>query len=251
MKSFNWKKKSIPAVMFILILSLTGCGVSLSDEQNRLIAEYAADLLLEYDKDYQDRYNNTADLNEEEPVAATTENSMTEDVTEDSESDTESTTEESSTEASSTVEESIKDSEVDIAEIVGISDISILYNDCMFLERYPSLDSDGSFIYLEADEGYKLVVVKFDIENTSSQAVAVDLLNTDIDYQLLMNSSKAAKPMLTILMDDLVTFNNTISANSEQSAVLIFQMSDSSIEQIESLDINITYQSDKYVINIQ
>lgn len=250
MRSFNWKKKSIPAVMLILIVALTGCGVELTDEQNRLIAEYAADLLLEYDKDYQDRYNNTTDLKPEDAAVAATEESVTEVTTEapaeSSERDSEDVTEESST-----VVDDIQNTAVDIAEIVGIPDISIVYNDCMFLERYPSMDSDGSFIYLDADEGYKLVVVKFDIINASSQAVTVDLLNTDINYQLVMNGSNAARPMLTILMDDLGTFSNTIPANSEQSAVLIFQMSDSSVEHIESLDIKAVYQSDEYVIHIQ
>ena len=121
----------------------------------------------------------------------------------------------------------------------------------MFLDRYPSLDHDGAFIYLEADPGYKLVVVKFDIENTSAESVDVDLLNTDIDYRLVMNQSKAAKPMLTILMDDLGTFRNTVSGNSEQSAVLVFQMAESSIEQIEELEIRVTYDKKEYVIQLQ
>jgi hypothetical protein len=121
----------------------------------------------------------------------------------------------------------------------------------MFLDRYPSVDQDGAFIYLEANPGYKLVVVKFDITNTSSQSVTVDLLDSYIDYRLVMNGSKAAKPMLTILMDDLGTFCNTLPANSEQSAVLVFQMSDSSIEQIEQLDLRVTYDSDESIIHIR
>ena len=139
----------------------------------------------------------------------------------------------------------------DIAEIAGLDGISIQYNRCMFLDRYPSIDQDGAFIYLEADKGYKLVVVKFDITNKTSEDKMVDLLNTDLSYRLVMNQSKAAKPMLTILMDDLGTFSATVPADSEQSAVLVFQMAEGLVDKIERLDIRVTYQNEEHTIPIQ
>lgn len=256
MRSFNWKKMLIPAVMVALITALTGCGAELTDEQNRMIAEYAADLLLKYDKNYQERYHAEESKPEditEEVLEDASEESGTEEVTEEgteaSEDAAENTAQDGLAEEDAVMEDN--GSETDIAAIVGIPEVSITYQDCMFLDRYPSLDSDGSFVYLEADEGYKLAVIRFDITNPSAQAVTVDLLNTDISYQLIMNDSNAAKPMLTILMDDLGTFQSTVPANSEQSAVLIFQMSDSSVEQIERLDIKAVYQGEEHVIHIQ
>lgn len=238
-------------VIFMMLAGLTGCGRELSTEENRVIAEYAADLLLKYDKNYQSKYMNT----EDETEAVTT-----------TEQDTEATTEETVTEAVkatetvNTTEAEGEDSIIppsdggsvqDIAEIAGLDGLSIRYNRCMFLDRYPSIDQDGAFIYLDADEGYKLVVVKFNIANETAEDKVVDLLNTDLSYRLVMNQSKAAKPMLTILMDDLGTFSTTISANSEQSAVLVFQISDGLIDKIEHLDIRVTYQNEEHTIPIQ
>lgn len=246
--------KKLWCLLAILVLSvtLTGCGVELSDEENRVIAEYAADLLLKYDRDY------TSSLVEEE-VPATEQTTQAP----STDSTTEVTTEEPSTqppqESSSTESPASEDTtgssdaagEIDIGKIVGLDGISITYNQCMFLDRYPSVDQDGAFIYLEADPGYQLVVIKFDIANTTAQDIAVDLLNTDINYKLVYNQTKAASPMLTILMDDLGTYESVVPAGNEQSAVLVFQISKDLISQIQSLDIRVTYKNEESVIHIQ
>ncbi len=243
-------------VIVMMMAGLAGCGRELSTEENRVIAEYAADLLLKYDKDYQSKYMST----ENEPDTTVTTESQTGEVS--TEATTEVTTEaasdttaaENTTEAGSeepTLPPSDDGSVQDIAEIAGLDGISIQYNRCMFLDRYPSIDQDGAFIYLEADKGYKLVVVKFDITNKTSEDKMVDLLNTDLSYRLVMNQSKAAKPMLTILMDDLGTFSATVPADSEQSAVLVFQMAEGLVDKIERLDIRVTYQNEEHIIPIQ
>ena len=217
-----------------------------------MIAEYAADLLLKYDRDY------TSSLVEEE-VPATEQTTQAP----STDSTTEGTTEEPSTqppqESSSTESPASEDTtgssdaagEIDIGKIVGLEGISITYNQCMFLDRYPSVDQDGAFIYLEADPGYQLVVIKFDIANITAQDIAVDLLNTDINYKLVYNQTKAASPMLTILMDDLGTYESVVPAGNEQSAVLVFQISKDLISQIQSLDIRVTYKNEESVIHIQ
>lgn len=246
--------KKLWCLLAILVLSvtLTGCGVELSEEENRVIAEYAADLLLKYDRDY------TSSLVEEE-VPATEQTTQAP----STDSTTEGTTEEPSTqppqESSSTESPASEDTtgssdaagEIDIGKIVGMEGISITYNQCMFLDRYPSVDQDGAFIYLEADPGYQLVVIKFDIANITAQDIAVDLLNTDINYKLVYNQTKAASPMLTILMDDLGTYESVVPAGNEQSAVLVFQISKDLISQIQSLDIRVTYKNEESVIHIQ
>lgn len=248
----TWRLLAVLAVSCVL----TGCGSELTDVQNRMIAEYAADLLLKYDANYQNRLLEDSEITTE----ATTEEKVTEEHTTEA-------TEERSTEngdvstqepeVSTTENDKIEilDSEnandSDIAELVGIEGVSIKYSSCMFVDKYPSRDQDGAFIYLDADEGYKLVVVEFDITNVTSQDVTVDMLNTEIDYKLLMNGTKAAKPMLTILMDDLGTLECVVPAGDEQSAVLIFQMSDDMVDKINTLQIQVTYEEKEQTIHIK
>ena len=154
----------------------------------------------------------------------------------------------------------------DIAEIAGLDGISIRYNRCMFLDRYPSIDEYGEFIYLDADDGYKLVVVKFNIANETAEDKVVDLLNTDLSYRLVMNQSKAnsigpgglrGRTYLTRLtpftsfMIRVIPFCNTSTGISEQSAVIVFQISEGLIDKIEHLDIRVTYQNEEHTIPIQ
>ena len=286
MKKTKYARYSILTILMVITLMISGCGTTLTDEQNRIIAEYAADLLLEYDAEYQAKYGGTEAEDTEEPEADTTEDTTepssedeeptteepvteellteepetTEDTTETAEpvteedSDTSDESEESTepvAQEDTTAPPSSNDNVADIAEIVGISGLSITYSKCLFLDRYPSIDQDGAFIYLDADPGYKLAVIKFNIVNQTSQSIMLDLLNTDIDYRLVLNKNKAAKPMLTILMDDLGTYSNSVPASSDQSAVLVFQISESSLEKVDNLDLKVTYNHEEHIIHIQ
>lgn len=241
--------KKLWCLFAVLILSftLTGCGTDLTDAETRIIAEYAADLLLEYDINYEDRIveNTEEDSSTDTEAVSETEESDTESV--DTEAPNTASTEEDTSQTSSVGPTAASD----IAKIIGLEDISIVFQRCMFLDRYPSVDQNGAFIYMDAEPGYKLVVLKFNVANESAQDVTVDLLNTEIDYKLVLNDTKTARPMLTILLDDLGTFQNIVPANSEQSAVLIFQMSEGLIEQIETLKFQISYQNEEYIIHVQ
>ena len=104
---------------------------------------------------------------------------------------------------------------------------------------------------MNAEEGYKLAVLRFHIQNPSSQDREVDLLHAQVDYQLLVNGSKNVKPMLTILTEDLGTFQSTLSPDQEQSAVLVFQVSESLVNEIDTLNLRITYQEQSYVMHVQ
>ncbi len=241
-----------------MAFALTGCGTDLTEQETRIIGEYAADLLLKYDVNYQERLSEdtqedvateTTEATEATTEAATDTQDVPDTETEQN-ADTTENTESSSSEDDSVVP-TVSGNTSNIAAIVGLEGISVQYNRCMFLDRYPSLDQDGAFIYLEAEPGYKLVVLKFDIINNTNEDKMVDLLDSGLDYQLVLNETKAAKPMLTILTDDLGTYKAVVPADTEQSAVLVFQMSDGLVDNIQSLNLRVMYQSQENTIQIQ
>lgn len=241
-----------------MAFALTGCGTDLTEQETRIIGEYAADLLLKYDVNYQERLSEdtqedvateTTEATEATTEAATDTQDVPDTETEQN-ADTTENTESSSSEDDSVVP-TVSGNTSNIAAIVGLEGISVQYNRCMFLDRYPSLDQDGAFIYLEAEPGYKLVVLKFDIINNTNEDKMVDLLDSGLDYRLVLNETKAAKPMLTILTDDLGTYKAVVPADTEQSAVLVFQMSDGLVDNIQSLNLRVMYQSQENTIQIQ
>ncbi|MCM1494333.1 MAG: hypothetical protein NC089_00870 [Bacteroides sp.] len=229
--------RCLPAILALAVL-LTGCGTEISEEQNRIMAEYAADLLLEYDANYQ---SHLVEIGEEAELPETTENTTEEPA---AASDTEEP-------AATTEAEESAASVSDIAAILGREDLSITYGDCTFVDSYPDGEPEESYVDLNAAEGSKLAVLRFQIQNLSAQEQEVDLLHAQLDYQLLVNGSKHVEPMLTILTEDLGTFQGTIAPEQEQSAVLIFQVSDSWLDEAESLELRITYQEQNYVIHVQ
>lgn len=255
------KKRCLLLSFLVLMTMLCGCDkvIKLSDAEEAAIAEYAAELLLKYDRGFESKYFEGEETSTEVTTEATTAVEVTTEATTEAQTEatTENTTvmpfedastEEGSTEQEEASTEAVTVSETDIAKILGVSGVSTVYNNYQICERYPSIDKNGDFIYLEATNGMKLIVVEFDMKNTTADPIDVDLLNVDVKYSIIMNHSKAAKSMLTILMDDLSTYQATLAPSANEKAVLVFQIADNLVDQVEVLEIKVTYNdSENYI----
>lgn len=250
------KKKLLFGCMIILSLFFVGCTktIELTDDENYMIAEYAAELLLKYDsnidlKYYDDEIIATPMEPEEITEMTTTENVVTEAET------TEVTTEETMTgtvirEEEVTGVEADTDSSFDIAKFAGEDKVSICYAYYMILDSYPSYDQEGVYIEIEAPAGYKLLVLKFDVENKTNDSQYIDMYSKDLEYNIIINNKKSAKQMLTILIDDLYTYQATIDASMREETVLLFQVSESIADQINDLKLKVSYQGENKVIQL-
>ena len=121
----------------------------------------------------------------------------------------------------------------------------------MITKQYPATDEEGKFIYLDASEGYDLLVVRFNVATTSDHSVDLSLIDEDVDYKLVCNGYKSARPMLTLLLEDLGTLETTVNPSESQDAVLVFQISDSMKDQIEQLQLYISYQNENSVMDLK
>ena len=197
-----WKRRLLAGLIACGIFVTTGCGqvIDLTDEENHLIAEYAAELLLKYDRNYDTRYN-------PDELEDTTE-TMTE---------TDATTE-ATTEVVTTTE---------------------------------AATTDGMYIEVQAPEGYKLLVLKFEVENKTNEDQAVDLYNKDVNYNIVVDNSRTTKQMLTILADDLYTYDKTIQASSREEAVLLYTVSDSVANKWTDLKLQIKYGGTSAVLQLE
>ena len=248
-------------LMFCMLLSstlfLVGCNSvkDLTDEETRLIAEYAGDLLLKYDLNYTDRVdegNKAADAMAE----ASTEELSAEVATEEQEATEENTTEMGKDVSGRIEQDTSEDSEAtvgtlqDIAQIAGVDGVSITYSNYIITSQYPEGDGESDFINLEASEGYELLVVRFNVTNVSEDIVNVSLMDKGLDYRIVCNGSKAANPMLTILMNDLGTLDTSVNPGETQEAVLIFQISEDMKNQLESIKLYVNYNDLDNIIDI-
>ncbi len=259
-----WKRRLLAGLIACGIFVTTGCGqvIDLTDEENHLIAEYAAELLLKYDRNYDTRYN-------PDELEDTTETMTETDATTEATTETVTTTEAATTEqdvpadgqttqAQPVTDEAVKedigatvDSDFDIAAFVGESRISVRYAYYMVVDSYPSYDQDGMYIEVQAPEGYKLLVLKFEVENKTNEDQAVDLYNKDVNYNIVVDNSRTTKQMLTILADDLYTYDKTIQASSREEAVLLYTVSDSVANKWTDLKLQVKYGGTSAVLQLE
>lgn len=259
-----WKRRLLAGLIACGIFVTTGCGqvIDLTDEENHLIAEYAAELLLKYDRNYDTRYN-PDEL--EDTTETMTETDATTEATTEMVTTTEAATTEQdvpadgqTTQAQPVTDEAVKedigatvDSDFDIAAFVGESRISVRYAYYMVVDSYPSYDQDGMYIEVQAPEGYKLLVLKFEVENKTNEDQAVDLYNKDVNYNIVVDNSRTTKQMLTILADDLYTYDKTIQASSREEAVLLYTVSDSVANKWTDLKLQVKYGGTSVVLQLE
>lgn len=259
-----WKRRLLAGLIACGIFVTTGCGqvIDLTDEENHLIAEYAAELLLKYDRNYDTRYN-------PDELEDTTETMTETDATTEATTEVVTTTEAATTEqdapadgqttqAQLVTDEAVKedigatvDSDFDIAAFVGESRISVRYAYYMVVDSYPSYDQDGMYIEVQAPEGYKLLVLKFEVENKTNEEQAVDLYNKDVNYNIVVDNSRTTKQMLTILADDLYTYDKTIQASSREETVLLYTVSDSVANKWTDLKLQVKYGGTSAVLQLE
>lgn len=259
------KKILLMSSVAVLALFSTGCAktIELTDRENYLIAEYAAELLLKYDRNMDSKYYDDS-VSGMLPQPATPEEPDLTEEPGDTESETGTPGEPDLTEELPDFGSEITPGELqevsgveadagpdfDIAEYAGEQNVSIQYAYYMIVDRYPSYGEDGVYIELEASEGYKLLVLKFDIENKTNDTQNIDMYSKGLEYSIVVNDKKSAKQMLTILIDDLYTYQTTLEGSMREEAVLLFQVSESVADEINNLKLKVDNQDDSRVIQL-
>lgn len=255
------RKKLALLILGLCAMFLVGCEkvVELTDEETQLIAEYAAELLLKYDINYVDRIdegNQKAEEMSSEALEkaingeatteiATTEENVKEELTTEQGEGANRQDSETETEENKAIE-----TEKDIAVIAGVEGAKITFREYSIVDKYPAADGQGDFIYLEASQGYRLLVLQFDVENLTADILPVSLMDKELDYRIVCNGSKAANPMLTILMDDLGTLETNVEPGTPQEAVLVFQISEEMQDSLETMELYVTYNEIENMIKI-
>lgn len=241
--------------IFSCCILFVGCEEvqELTDEETKLVAECAADLLLKHDLSYEDRIaqgeQDSSELTttEVEDDISSEENNTQATTTQEKE---ENTTEDLTEDVKEDSDETIVKNENDIAKIVGIKDASILYKDFKIMKQYPAKDVDGAIVNISASDGYQLLILKFGIRNITQEPIQVSLMDHEVKYDVICNDKYAANPMLTILLDDLETLDIHVNPDKEEEAVLIFQISEDLTDKLETIDLKMHYHDEDYLMHI-
>lgn len=237
-------KKSISiAISLILVFCFTGCGlipsVELTEGEQKVIAEYAAGLLLKYDRNY---VGSISPIEEEDdldiiPEATVEEEIVAEElsVSEPQYNDPEFSEELSAEENASA--NSVEYSDIPIAAAVGLDGFDIIYKTYECTNIYPTSESSDMVFALESAPGMELLVLTFGITNNNPDRSKCDVLNSDAGFRLLINGSEKVQAQKTMLLNDLGTFSEDIEGYGVSEAVLVFEIAEGTSNTINSLDL--------------
>ena len=248
------KKGKIVSMLAVSIMSsvmLTGCIDAMPDmteEQENMVAEYAAGLLLKYSPNYDYRLVSEREL--EEVIQAENEAALQKETTQMQESEMEETEPDKTEENiqpdndSSNEQQIVEDidtdmfsADADIAQELGIEGLSVRYQSYEVYDTYPKENSGFS---LSAANGKKLLIVYFDVENTTDEDMQVDFNEYNIKGKVKVNDERASSVLNTMLVDDMISYIGQISAGETLQLVFATEVSEEAANEIESIKLDIS-----------
>lgn len=237
------------AVLCLGICSgLTGCGENvipeLTDNEMQIIGEYTAFMLMKYDASNRSRLVTL--LPETTPVES-----------EQTEPEIPQKTEEPSGMGpvdDTPVTDISQDQEEDhgsMEDVLRLTEgLSISYVNAELCDTYPYGEEFG--VVASASEGKKLLVLHFQFSNGTGQEQTIDLnAQKEMVFRITVNGDYRRNAMRTLLLNDMTTLKETISAGESTEAVLIIEVEQRSMEEISSISLNLKNDADAYTIQLK
>lgn len=135
----------------------------------------------------------------------------------------------------STPEEDGIDTGLSFTDAVDIEGVSF---ECSSFDVATEFKPSQSFVLTEVS-GKKYVILYVTATNTTDSAV--DFSNyTDRDYSLSINGGEKVSTQFTPVSNDLARFDGSLAAGASKDLILVFSFSNSSVENISSLELYVT-----------
>ncbi len=241
MKQLQKKTGIIMAVCMGVLLS--GCAGSipeLSEQENAIVAEYAAGLLLKYDKNYSGELPLAPPPHVEESMPEQPEAPAEEPVPEETQQPVEEVPVQE--EGIQELPEPKPEQEpMDIASFLGLQGIDITYTGYEVVPSYTDSTSAGGSIAfsLDATPGSQLLVANFALTNNSGEDAMVDIFNKNVRFRLVLNESNRKPALFTMLLNDLSIYKDTVAAGETKQVVIICEIAEEEAA-IEGLSLYMT-----------
>lgn len=208
-------KKKLLIVTILSMFFLTGCAkaIEMTDEQSDMVAEYAAGALIRRSYSYKLKYPN---INTERP----TEEPTTPEVPVINPTDETKPEDETNSGGNSR-----------LGEILGISPVEVTYKEYKVLDEYPD-DPDAIFTF-SAEEGYKFIVMEFNLHNPTAQAVTVSTADKGFVFKADINKERLNN-YANLMLNDITNLDNVvIGAGEDYKGILVFMEEEKSASDIK------------------
>jgi len=241
---FMKKTKIICAAVLGGALALTGCDSTIPDmtrEETKMVAEYAAQLLLKYDKNYVSRVVDTTEYHEEEQRRAEEERRAQEAAAAEQarlEAEAAAALEEENGGGKAQAAEQPTISSIE--EFYQLQGVSIRYGGYGVFDSYPQqAEGEELFFSMSATEGNRLLVLYFDVTNTSGSEMVFNMMDVSPKFRISVNGSSNKVAMLTSLPEELATYEGTIGADETVRTVVIVEIPAQDSDAIDTITLTV------------
>lgn len=216
-------------------LFLSGCGTQLYEmtkEEEDLIVHSAAYFVAKHNIQQKDGASAVVD-----PDSIVLESEATEEVEGITESETELAEEViSPSEGENGEGQTENPDSVSLAEFIGHgTDLMVTYTGSYSANNYV----EGSAYSVDAEAGKIFYVMQFSITNTTDEEVVIDNVSINPTFKLV-SDSLSVKSKVTFLTTDFSTYQGAIPAGETVETILLFEVSEASVEQITAPTLQIT-----------
>ncbi|MDY3774444.1 MAG: DUF4352 domain-containing protein [Eubacterium sp.] len=195
------------------MILLSGCSVAeLSEENQDKVAEYAAQVVLRHDANYENKLVTSSQENPISEEIATPEPSAVVTATPEAASTPDSS------ETGGQPEEQFQ--EVSLDELYQIQDVSIAYQSYDICSKYP----EKSDYPMTAKKGEKFLVLNFEAKNQTDSKKKVDLIQRRINYELMLDETMYNPTIVMLTNGGLNYFKTTLSPGEVQKVVLMYNI---------------------------
>lgn len=226
----------------MLFSNLAGCGdtiPNLTAEENWMIAEYSAGLLLKYDAHHVRRLVSDDEI--DAAYAEAYQNAEWQWKVEKYQEEQKKEEMEASSHGGNGLESSADTEVVDYSmeEILGISGtFQIEYLGYEVCKSYPSEDSEDYYVAMEATGGNDLFILHYQMTNLTGEEQLCDILHSGVTFSATINEKKYGS-QLTLLMDDLSQYYEVIPAYESRQVAILFQIPEEMAYDIESVSLKV------------
>lgn len=225
------KKIRVCGLIGLCGILLCGCGSfpELTKEQEQMISEYAAGILLKHSGAYDYRLTD----NEESMIQEITDEVENDELEKTSEPDETLVSDKEDT----VQDDSVEETNVSMEELLGMEEIVITSKGYEVLDSYPN--QAENYFALDAADGCKLLVAKYTFANHTENLVNIDMLLHSPSFKISLNGSGYRAVLPTMLLDDMSTYVGKVEAGKQIEVVLITEWKEEEVQEISQVSLYI------------
>lgn len=267
------KKKTFLIAILSLSLLATACATvpDMTEEQEEMISEYAASLMLKYDSENHSRLVDTSDFRltyetkkrlydeaeslyysaiEEEENKRREENALQEQINQDNSEASEGQTLDIddllANEPSGEKNDGLGGATVidtrTVASVLNAGDFSIEYAANNLVDAYPE-EADAFSLVVNSTMGNDLLVLYFNVTNNGTEAKELNLAAINPVFKLSVNGDSYHSVMHCLLEDDLSEYVGSFSSGETKRLVLMTEVAEGTVISDLSLRVSVANDS--------